>query len=176
MYQRIFQDISQTTDGIRVSSFIEYERENYSQTIERGKKNPDRSTESYPGERSSSTYLVLGACTRFHRNRGNSSRGRNSCPREFSARSSTSTRCPPRCPTCRMKKKKKKNSVSDQRDTRYILGFLHHFRHSLLLQLDVAPTPFHRGTWNTDGKTGHIDVHPPRHHERHPERYYSCWN
>lgn len=83
-------------------------------------KNPDRSTESYPGERSSSTYLVLGACTRFHRNRGNSSRGRNSCPREFSARSSTSTRCPPRCPTCPMKKENKKNSVSDQRDTRYI--------------------------------------------------------
>lgn len=48
--------------------------------------------------------------------------------------------------------------------------------HLLLLQLDVASTPFHRGTWNTDGETGHIDVHPPRHYERHSERYYSCWN
>lgn len=55
----------------------------------------------------------------------------------------------------------------------YSIISLHHL---LLLQLDVASTPFHRGTWNTDGETGHIDVHPPRHYERHSERYYSCWN
>lgn len=53
---------------------------------------------------------------------------------------------------------------------------LAHVSHLLLLQLDVAATPFHRRPWITDGETGHIDVHPPRHHQRYSERYYSCWN
>ena len=35
--------------------------------------------------------------------------------------------------------------------------------HLLLLQLDVAATPLHRWPWITDGETGHIDVHSPRH-------------
>ena len=44
-----------------------------------------------------STYLALAACTRFHRSQGDSSRGRNSCPRASSERSSALTCCPARC-------------------------------------------------------------------------------
>lgn len=54
--------------------------------------------------------------------------------------------------------------------------FLLSRRHLLLLQFHVPPTPFHRWTWITNGETSHIDVHPPRHHERHTERYYGCSN
>lgn len=48
--------------------------------------------------------------------------------------------------------------------------------YSLLLQFRVSAPPLDARPGIADDEAGHVNVHPPRDHDGHAERYYGSWN